>query len=513
MKRKEIIYISIFNLIKIKILCLSLLFSQMVLSQTNYYVQGKGQLCSPNFFWNRHVSHLSKDKDTDKNEYDELIKLYEKPCLLSEQTNMSHVDSICLNLSPFKSINSYVPTSFSGSNNCSSGKVCYCKLKDDDYFLPLYCKVPSGNKNFKECSFSQNEVFAGIKQSNACSSTELCYRIPKLSNSFDGEVELALKNIQKIFQNKETGNHQVTLAKLRSLSNDGNKGFCLARSRCESVPLGHNMVLQKEDVCADGLEIEEIDNQMVCVDPNFRSEVEVPDAIEFILDESNCSVFGMEIIDGEYSKADNFQNLMLPLPDGKIRVSPALITYANYDRYLKSLQWLWGHASSPHALNPDNELPQEISKIGVRAKKAFYEFDVIQRYINTFKFKELTESFNKVKQELEAQQEDITDLADPQFAENFQIESNKKLKDIIPFEIQAYRKLLGGTKYINSLEISEGSKSEGKLLDENISDSKYKYSLGFLKDGSGSIGSSMWERKPKKKRVVLVGGKYHQTEN
>ena len=455
------------------------------LTNTNFYVADKSESCYPDFLGVGGPTSYP-DKESSEAEYLAEILDYQRPCqLVKPITQTAFLNaSECVEVSPFKDLKSFTPNS-SGSN-CGSGKACYCKLKASNHLLPLKC-IPSNTiENYETCSFSAGESSLSHK-TTGCSGGELCYRIPQNSTG--------IENIRDLFK-QEDGSFPVTITQLTDLSTN-NGGICLPHHTCQSQQLGHNMVMESQDVCAFGSDaVEEIDGENVCINPAYKSEIKVPDSIEFHVDNNSCSIFAVEMFDGVASEDPMFQNLFLPLPDGKLRISPALIKYANFERYLLSLQWLWGSANSKHVTSPSGQIHERIN-LGRFAKNALAKFDTHHRYIHALKAYELNKIKNEVIEEISGEGTEGAASSDPLIGLRAQIDASKKLKNILPLEIKNYRLLLGGSDYISELGISDGSKSEGSFFNEYKNQSTYKTSLAYLKDASSSLSASMWERKTK----------------
>jgi len=466
-------------------------------SNTNFFVAGKSESCYPDFL-GIGTPPSQPDKDTPESEILEDILNYERPCLLYQSKTFTEFldDESCVRISPFSVIQKYIPNG-TGSN-CSNGKACYCELQSPNHFLPLSCAPSSDVEVFETCSFESSEVNLSHKNSG-CSGGATCYRIPVSSNAFS--------NIQKMFKDDDSGASDVSIAQLTTLaSSDG--GICLPTHTCQPQQLGHNMIMKSQDECAFGpTAVEELDGENVCVNPAYKSEIIVPDSIEFHLDESNCSIFAVEMFDGEVSESPLFQNLFLPLPAGKLRISPALIKYANFERYLSSLQWLWGTADSKHVTNPHGQSNEKV-KLGDNAKKALEKFDIHHRYIYALKAYELTKIKNKLLEELTGEESKEGADTDPLIGLRAKIEESEKLRDIIPLEVKNFRELLGGSNYISNLGAVGDTISEGTLFNDFKSKKKYKESLAYLRDGSNSISKSTWERVRENKKSCPSRWKY-----
>jgi len=453
---------------------------------TSFYVADKAESCFPDFLGVGGPATFP-DKETSDAEYLQILTDYHRPCQLVEpiSTTMFLSTNECLNRSPFRKLKSFVPNS-SGSH-CALGKACYCKLSTSEHLLPLKCIPAVAIETYETCDFSESQNSLAFKNSG-CSEGGVCYRVP-----FDTD---AISNIRNLFKNEETGNYSVTTQQLTTLSiNSG--GICLPNHSCKAQKVGHNMVMKSQDECAFGATaVEEIDGENVCINPAYKSEVIVPDSIEFHLDNNNCSIFAVEMFDGEKSEDPLYQNLFLPLPEGKLRISPALIKYANFERYLSSLQWLWGTASSKNVTNPRSQVHKRI-KLGKYAKKALEKFDTNHRYIYALKAYELNQIKKDIEEALTNEDAQEGGDTDPLIGLRAQIDASKKIKNILPLEIKNYRQLLGGSSYISELASSDGSKSEGSFFNDYNDQSTYKNSLAYLKDASSSLSASMWERRKK----------------
>ena len=254
------------------------------------------------------------------------------------------------------------------------------------------------------------------------------------------------------------------------------------------------------DVCADGFEEEEIEGKTVCVNPHYRSEIIVPDEITFRVEGNSCSMIALEMFDGEISEDQSFVDLTGPLPEGKVKVSPALIKYTNYNRYLSSLEWLWGKANSRHVTNPSSQINEKI-KLGRFSQKTMEQYEIVRRYINTVKEVELDKIFKDVQDKLEEGNLDPTITIDPQLPFRAQVQAMEKMRDLLPLEIESTKNLLGGENYINLLGMETGTEpSYSTLFQDNKSLEPYKNSLAYLRDASSSLGKSLWERRTSSSR-------------
>ena len=470
-----------------KILFIALIFSYytLALGNTNFFVQTSGGKCYPDFLSiNGPMSY--PDIYTNMSEYGNDLDEFKKPCSPAVYNLGS---SACLASGPFKPIENFVPSSTGG--NCGSGKACYCELISSNHLLPLSCNPSASITSFQTCYFSSGQNSLAYKNSSSCNGG-ICYRIPK--------DPIAYGNIIQFYSTNSSSPPPITTSDLSDIANN-NGGICLPEFKCEPKPLGHNMEKRTLDVCAEGFEEEEIEGKTVCINPSYRSEIIVPDEIDFEVEQSSCSMIALEMFDGEISDDQSFLDLMKPLPAGKLKVSPALLKYTNYNRYLSSLEWLWGKADSRHVTSPSGQLHERM-KLGGYAKKAMKEYEVFRRYINVFKEYELDKIFKEVEETLEEANEDPTVTIDPLITLRAQVQAMEKMQNILPLEIEITKNLLGGEDYINSLLLETGSEpSYGSLFNDNKTKMEYKRSLAYLRDASSSLGSSMWERRTKGSRT------------